>query len=465
MTGAALAAALVRRGLDAEEERARKESLFDLVVNTFTALDAGVSSPLTAAENDVYAWWVPGRLEVFGTHTDYAGGHTLVCAVPRGFAVLARRRVDGLVRIVDAARNQDVSLLPGQPISDPAQSSGAGWRRYVGVVARRLARNFPGAALGVDIVLASDLPRASGMSSSSALVVSVATALVRAAALRTRPEWQRNIHGAEDEAGYYACMENGLSFGTLEGDGGVGTHGGSEDHAAILTGTAKRLSAFTFVPMRARGVVALPESWRFVITPSGVVAQKAGAIREAYNRLSDATTILLTLWNRHGVQPASSLRSALVSDAQTFTEHGHVERLRAIIRRTEIAGWSADALQRRLEHFVREDARTVDAVEAFRGSDQARVGQLAAESQSDSEMLLGNQIPETIELAATARARGAFAARSFGAGFGGSVWALVGSEHADEFARRWTPEAFVAFPGPPLVELTEPEDAALAGSR
>src|SRR4051812_41131876 len=186
MTGAALAAALVRRGLDAEE-RARKESLFDLVVNTFRALDhAGVSMPSTAAEDDVHAWWVPGRLEVFGTHTDYAGGHTLVCAVPRGFAVLARRRGDGLVRIVDAARHQDMSWHSRQPVSEPAQSSAAGWRRYVGVVARRLARNFPGAALGVDIVLASDLPRASGMSSSSALVVSVATALVCAAALRTR---------------------------------------------------------------------------------------------------------------------------------------------------------------------------------------------------------------------------------------------------------------------------------------
>jgi galactokinase len=278
------------------------------------------------------------------------------------------------------------------------------------------------------------------MSSSSALVVSVATALVRAGALRTRAEWHRNIHGAEDEAGYYACMENGLSFGTLEGDGGVGTHGGSEDHAAILTGTAKHLSAFTFVPMRARGTVLLPPSWRFVLTPSGVVARKAGVTREAYNRLSDATTILLTLWNQHGVEPASSLRSALVPDAQTSTDHGRVERLRTIIRRTEITGWSADALQRRLEHFVHEDARTVDAVDAFRRSDEARVGQLAAESQSDSEMLLGNQIPETIELAATARARGAFAARSFGAGFGGSVWALVAGEDADEFARRWTPE-------------------------
>ena len=42
-----------------------------------------------------HAWWVPGRLEVFGKHTDYAGGRTLVCAVPRGLAVArepARRR-------------------------------------------------------------------------------------------------------------------------------------------------------------------------------------------------------------------------------------------------------------------------------------------------------------------------------------------------------------------------------------
>ena len=40
-------------------------------------------------------------------------------------------------------------------------------------------------------------------------------------------------------------------------------------------------------------------------------------------------------------------------------------------------------------------------------------------------MLLGNQVPETIALARAALAHGAFAACSFGAGFGGSVWALV----------------------------------------
>src|SRR5262249_10176366 len=150
---------------------------------------------------DVHAWWVPGRLEVFGTHTDYAGGRTLVCALPRGFAVVARHRRDGVVRVADARREQDLRLAPHEEILRAEFPSQFGWRRYVAVVARRLARNFPGASFGTDIVVASDLPRAAGMSSSSALVVAVAAVLVHAGALKARDEWRRNIRGIEDEAG------------------------------------------------------------------------------------------------------------------------------------------------------------------------------------------------------------------------------------------------------------------------
>ena len=445
MTGAALAAALVARGLSPEELPA-KQSLFDLVLAGLDRVDPGV-----------HAWWVPGRLEVFGTHTDYAGGHTLVCAVPRGFAVIARQRTDNIVHVVDALRQQDVSLV-AEHVGDATRPIHQGWRRYVAAVCRRLTRNFPGARLGADVVLASDLPRASGMSSSSALVVAVATALVEAGSLRNRVEWQRNIHAAHDEAGYYACMENGLSFGSLEGDGGVGTHGGSEDHAAILTGTAGHLSAFTFVPMRARNVVPMPSSWRFVLTPSGVAAQKAGVAREAYNRLADGTQILLRLWNEQPEQRADSLRAALVRADQGAIEKRHVDRLRQLIARSRVPGWSSDALLKRFDHFIREDSRTMEAVDAFKRGDGNRIGQFAADSQADAEMLLGNQITETIALADRARKVGAFAARSFGAGFGGSVWALVDSDRAEEFARQWTSDAFVAIPGPPLVELTEISD-------
>lgn len=447
MTGIALAAALVERGLDPGEMTA-KRSLFDLVLSRFVHGRAQ-----DASNADGYAWWVPGRLEVFGTHTDYAGGRTLVCAVPRGFAVVARARTDGTVRVVDARREQDVALAPA------TSAPYTGWRNYVDVVTRRLARNFPGAALGADIVLASDLPRASGMSSSSALVVAIASALVRIGELENRAEWRDNIAGPRDVAGYYACMENGLSFGTLTGDAGVGTHGGSEDHAAIVTGSPGQLAAFAFVPMRAIDVVPLPEQWRFVLTPSGVAASKTGTAREAYNRLAGGTQVLLDLWNSASPVAAPSLAAALLTPVEEPSHSGRTrspssDRLRGLVRRSNVAGWSREALERRLDHFIREDARIPDAIVAFRVGDPSQLGQLAEGSQADAETLLGNQIAETRALPRSARALGAFAARSFGAGFGGSVWALVEHDRAESLARRWHLDAFIARPGPSAVELT-----------
>jgi galactokinase len=445
MTGATLAALLREHGLPSREFDAKMD-LFDLVLS-HTRHQQG---------RPLHAWWVPGRLEVFGKHTDYAGGRTLVGAVPRGFAVVAQPREDGTLHVIDARRGQEVTLAAARP---PSPDAYAGWRHYVDVVARRLAANFPDAPLGADIVIASDLPRASGMSSSSALLVAVATAMTRVGALDRRSAWRANIAGPGDVAGYYACIENGLPFGTLAGDAGVGTHGGSEDHAAILTGVAGHITAFTFVPMRPLAMVGVPEQWCFVLTPSGVPAQKAGAAREAYNRLASGTRVLLDLWNAGSSTRAPSLAAALTgasgNGAELAASPGCADRLRELVRRSRVPGWPSESLERRLEHFIREDSRIPAALGAFGEASAARLGTLAEESQADAERLLGNQIPETIALSRSARSLGAFAACSFGAGFGGSVWALVEHARAHQFAGRWHPDAFIAPPGPPVTELTE----------
>lgn len=433
MNAASLAATLVERGLDSSDLVA-KQSLFDLILSRFG--DAGPSPD--------HVWWVPGRLEVFGKHTDYAGGRSLVCAAPRGFAVMARPRADDIVHVVDARSDESVTLRPASE-SAPLR----GWRHYVEVVAKRLDRNFPGSRIGADIVLASDLPRASGMSSSSALLVGIATALVRTAEIDAHPEWRANIEGPLDAAGYYACIENGMSFGTLEGDAGVGTHGGSEDHAAIVAARPGQLCGFAFVPMRRIGSTGMPDEWRFVLAPCGVKAAKTGSAMESYNRLSRGAEMLLELWN--GVEArAGSLGAVLDPAAQPSSA---ADRLRTLVRASSVAGWSAEPLEKRLDHFIREDARVPAAQAAFADRDAARLSTLSEESQADAETLLGNQVPETIALARSARAQGAFAACSFGAGFGGSVWALVDRADAREFARRWHPNAFIAIPGPPLTSV------------
>src|SRR6186713_2947886 len=162
----------------------------------------------TSAREPRWAWFVPGRIEVFGKHTDYAGGRSLVAAVPRGFAIVASPREDGRVRALDARWRERVEL-------DPAEESVRfhGWANYVAVVARRFARNFPGAALGADLSFSSDLPRAAGVSSSSALVVGVGSAVADRGRLYERPEWTEAIRTPLDLAGYLGAVENGLTFG------------------------------------------------------------------------------------------------------------------------------------------------------------------------------------------------------------------------------------------------------------
>ena len=401
-----------------------------------------------------WRWFVPGRIEVFGKHTDYAGGRSLMTAVPRGFAVAASPRDDACVSVRDVSDGDEVTI----DLGDRPTTAG-GWANYVATVVRRLAANFPEAPLGVDLAIVSDLPRAAGLSSSSALVVAIVSALVRRGRLEETPQWAA-IPSRHHLAWYLGCVENGLDFPGLPGSAGVGTLGGSEDHTAILTCRAGHLSQNRYAPVRHLGDVAMPAEWTFVVATSGVRADKAGAALDRYNRLSRGTAVLTTLWNQAGDLPAvASLASALDSGPEAEW------RLRALIDRSNDSEFDREALARRLAHFVREDARVPDAAQAFAVGDAAHLTGLAAASQAEADALLGNQIDETRILVRTALDAGAFAASSFGAGFGGSVWALVRVADADRLAHDWLAayragcpglelaEAFVAAPGPSRIVL------------
>jgi galactokinase len=405
-----------------------------------------------------WLWFVPGRIEIFGKHTDYAGGRSLLCTVPRGIAIVARRRADQIVKVIDLSNHEIVTID-----LDSEHQAGPGLDNYASVVARRLAMNFPGAALGIELSILSDLPRAAGISSSSALVVGIASALIRRGSLESRPEWSANITSIEEKAWYLGCVENGLNYRELPGSSGVGTLGGSEDHTAILACRTGHVSQYRFVPVHHINDVAMPKDWSFVVASSGVHADKAGGVRDLYNRASRATQVLLDIWNAGTTTPAVSLGGALARDG------GASAALNERIGQGHTSGFPVDALRIRLTHFTREDARVPDAAKAVANADRDAIGRLAAESQREADELLGNQVPETRELVRLALKSGAFAASAFGAGFGGSVWALVAEEHAARFSREWfdnyrarfphltSAEVFVARPGPPLTEVAVPE--------
>jgi galactokinase len=249
-------------------------------------------------------------------------------------------------------------------------------------------------------------------------------------------------------AGYLGAVENGSAFGMLNGDSGVGTSGGSEDHTAILLSTPGHVTCYGYHPVRVERRIALPPALTFVVAASGIAADKTGAARDKYNRASalvrelvriaaepDGTRRNLTHLraSRYGGQaePDGTLADALDASPDA------VERLRHAIARAD-SPFPADVLERRLDHFLVENRQILPAaIEALASGRLGTFGALVDRSQRAAEDLLGNQVPETITLARLARDLGAHAASSFGAGFGGSVWALVDAAGADEFADRW----------------------------
>jgi len=383
------------------------------------------------------AFFVPGRIEVLGKHTDYAGGRSLVVAAEQGFCIVLQPRDDRHVAVLDAVHGDraDFEL-------DPDLSPRLGhWSNYPMTVARRIARNFPDARRGADIALASDLPPAAGMSSSSAMIVGMFLALAEANRLAEHPDYRHNIAGAADLAGYLGTVENGQTFGTLEGDAGVGTFGGSEDHTAILCSKAGRLSEYAYCPVRLEREVAMPGGYTFAVGVSGVVAEKTGEAREKYNAASQLASAVVELWRRRTGRDDPHLAAVVASAPDA------VEQLRDIVAAERLEGFDPADLRDRLEHFLTEDQQVLPgACDALARGDLDGFGRFVDTSQHASEHLLKNLVPQTVFLAAAARRHGAAAASAFGAGFGGSVWAMVELDRADSFLASWSDSYRAEFP-------------------
>lgn len=410
-----IAERLIAAGLGSGEAE-RKARLFEAAEQCLESSSGG----------DPARWFVPGRIEVLGKHTDYAGGRSLLCAVERGVCVAARARRDRMVRIADAVYGVDSRL----PLSDEAEAGEGSWTAYPAAVARRIARDFPGALAGADIGIASDLPRSAGLSSGSALVVAIFTALAHVNALEEQPAYRANIRSPEDLAGYLGAVENGRSFGALPGNRGVGTFGGSEDHTAMVCCRAGKLSQYAFCPVRLEREVALPPDWTFVVAASGVIAEKSGGARERYNRLSLGASAIFDLWRAAG-GPGETL-------GQAAGAPGAPERIREVLRRSSHPRFRARELLERFDQFLGESEVLVpSAAGSFEKGDAVALAGIVARSQAGAERFLGNQILETVSLVASARSFGALAASAFGAGFGGSVWALVETDRAGGFQAAW----------------------------
>ncbi|ASK65568.1 galactokinase [Brachybacterium avium] len=412
-------------------------------------------------------WAMPGRIEVLGKHTDYGGGRVLVCAVDRGITVRAEETT-GLPGTLEAVSDAYPGALHLEADALPALPAGH-WGRYVHTVLARLTDNF-GPLRPARLTVSSDLPPASGMSSSSAMITGAAMALADLNGLPETAAWTSQLPDRMALAGYAASIENGKSFGTLAGRPGVGTSGGSLDHTGMLASEEGLISYAEFDPMRVIDRVALPSGWSFVVAVSGVLAEKTGGAQELYNRGPALLADLTARWNRETGRSDATLQAALRclvgpdldSPLLPGTEltaplpaGGEASPLARDERLAPLRRLAAEGVERdRLDQFLLESAVLVPRAQAaLRDGDLEAFAAAATTSQRLAETHLRNQVPQTIELARSAEQLGARTASAFGAGFGGSVWALVPTADADGFAAAWR-ERYLRTEGAPETAST-----------
>ena len=165
----------------------------------------------------------------------------------------------------------------------------------------------------------------------------------------------------------------------LAGDAGVGTHGGSEDHVALICGRAGQRERVALRADSARRPTSrFPADWTFVIASSGVAAKKTGGARDAYNRLSLLRRDRCSISGTRGAAGSSSLRAALSTDVtapERLLRSSATDRLRRLsAAHADPAPTSSD----RLTHFVAKTRAIPAAVDAFRAADRDRIATLSS---------------------------------------------------------------------------------------
>lgn len=358
-----------------------------------TGIDRMFSSSKTA---DVYAS-SPGRVEFIGNHTDYNGGSVLGATIDRRIGVGLRYRDDSSIHVQSAAEVPDVQV----PIDGIDRQSGEqSWANYVLGVIVVLREEGLAVNRGFHLQVESTLPVGAGLSSSAALELSTAFALVEAFDGEfDRKTLARLARRAENDF--------------------VGVPCGLLDQAVVAFGDADRLVRID-TSTETITTVPFPEQtnlWIFPTHQAHALAddqyqQRYDEARAARDRLDD---LLGEVEHLVDVSP-----SQLKSVQEKVPE----------------------VLYRRARHLTSEHRRVERVAELLEEGRYPAVGDLLFASHESSRVDYENSTPEldfvVDRLAETEHVLGA---RLTGAGFGGAAMAWTqdtfGWDHADAVAEAY----------------------------
>jgi galactokinase len=330
----------------------------------------------------------PGRVNLIGEHTDYNDGFVLPIAIDRETIVAAAARDDRLLKVHSSSLTERVVL----DLDRPGPRRRGVWFDYVEGVAQALIAR--GKQLkGADLLIESKVPIGGGLSSSAALEMSVALALVGVSGVETDP-LSLALAGRDAEHTYVGIMSGIM-------DQYVSIF--SKANSALLLDCRSLES--TGIPLR------LPDI--SVVVCDTHVKHNLASSEYNVRRAQCAEGVQLLSEVLPGI---AALRDVSVRD---FEEH---------------QGQLPETIRRRCRHVITENARTLSAADAMKRGDLAVIGPLMAESHRSLRVdyeVSCRELDLLVEIAQSAP--GVHGARMTGGGFGGSTVNLVSLESLDEF--------------------------------
>ena len=326
--------------------------------------------------------WAPGRANLIGEYTDVAEGFVLPVALELRTWAMGRAGGPALrIRSLDEPGDVEVDL-PSKHGPDH------GWGAYAtGVVRARDDSKM--AATGFVGVIASDVPQGAGLSSSAALEVALAMAMLPDGAGSTRGPSMAEIA--------VACRRAENVY--------VGVQSGIMDQLSSAAGVAGHALLIDCRSLEVR-LVPIPQGISILVVDSGVRRSLTdGRYNEVRRDLDEAARLLAV----------PTLRDVSVAD----------------LGRASDAGLLEGSVLARARHIVTENQRTLDAADALDTGDLTGVAGLFAGSHRSLRDDLRVSVPELDALVEIAMATpGVVAARMTGAGFGGCTVNLVRADAA-----------------------------------
>ena len=330
----------------------------------------------------------PGRVNLIGEHTDYNDGFVMPAALNFSTFVSISQPSDGKLEIFSENFHESVSVdLTARP------RPRGDWSDYVvGVALMLQAAGYT--VRGARLNIRGEVPIGSGLSSSAAIEVATACALVAISEINIdRVELAKLCRRAENEF--------------------VGARVGIMDQFVSLHGQAKKA---LLLDCRSLDYELLPLSQEAHLVVCNTMVKHELASSE-YN------------------QRREECEAGVKHLAQVLP---HITALRDVtLEQLEAYGKDLpDVIYRRCRHVITENERVLKAGDALKRHDLAEFGWLMYESHRSLRDDYEVSCPELdIMVDLASRIEGVYGARMTGGGFGGCTVNLVTNEHVAEFKR------------------------------